>query len=51
MVEPTTISLIIGVIILVIDKVYTWAKDIYKSKCCCGEIDRNTDETTNLINK
>jgi len=49
--DPTTISLVIGIVVLIIDKIYTWCKDIYKSKCCCGEIDRNTDEKTNLINK
>ena len=48
--DPTTITLIIGVVILVIDKIYDWMNKIYKSKCCGCDVDRKTnDEDKKLL--
>jgi hypothetical protein len=51
MIDPVSLSLIIGVAVLIVDKVYNWASSIYTSKCCCGEIDRKPTREETTTNK
>ena len=48
--DPVTISLIIGVSILLIDRIYNWSATIIRSQCCCINITRTQTEQANSKN-
>ncbi len=41
--EPTLIVAIIGFAGLFVERIFTWASRIKKSKCCSAEIEMDTD--------
>lgn len=41
--EPLTIFVLIGLITLIIERIYSWAIKVKKSKCFVGEIIMNSD--------
>ena len=47
--DPVTISLIVGIGVLLIERIYSWSLTITKSQCCCCNFIRkeSTDKNDN----
>ena len=48
--DPVTISLIIGIGVLLIDRIYAWSLTITKSQCCCCNITRKENNQNDQNN-
>ena len=48
--DPVSISIIVAVGILLIDRIYNWSATIVKSHCCCIDITRTQTEQVNTNN-
>jgi len=43
---PLTVTLIVGISILIIDRIYDWSATIIKSHCCCINITPVSGDST-----
>ena len=48
--DPLSISIIVAVGILLIDRIYNWSSTIIKSHCCCIDIVREKTKEINTNN-
>jgi hypothetical protein len=44
MIDPVTIGLIVGIVMLVIERAFKWGMKIHKSKCCGNEVEFESEQ-------